>query len=1597
MPLSSRNIPFVFDRDGVETELQRQCDFLFKHLLGMDVALKLDFPIPDNFSRLINQNQSLNAHLTLTWMENNETINIKFPAPFHGVFIIRSDFDSVSTKRCWIPLLIEKQGEWILKKYKENGTELVYLKAFPGGKYFELPIDTKQELIIKKKVPTVTYLDEEKIEFAFLDEKTALRQKFIEKIKSLKNTKIEPVDEQDLCHHRLQTFNNYVVERFLTQMLNCITSVFRNNQRYFEIIRSNEHGISNKEREEFWSGLKERQSVIGWQLVPINYLVSAGKLELFSPLNNIDAISQLTSLKRYPYSKNLPAIYHQNHPSFKNIICPIETAESSEVGITVHLAKGVTTDIWGNLIPSENPDTYLGYGASLVPFYQHNDAVRVMMGAKNLRQAVPLSGSEPPLIKTGNEDDLLNLVNPLYEHGLVPDEFGKYEPGRTLLVAYMPWYGYNFEDAIVANRDLITNGQLNWEYHQHYSQYLLPGFIPNLDRGLERIGKTIHHGDLLAEFSNAENIQPLFHNAEEGVLTALEFLQPSSTLLGGVLRWSVKYTIPLQVGSKLMARYGNKGVVAKFFPSDQMPKLPDDENLSEDIRGKSVDLLLNPHGVISRMNLGQLLETQYTMAAKLGFDLPLETGKAFTQTDHSPLSNFFKNKPPFDKYGRVKLQLPDESFTESPVTVGYEYFTVLKHVPSRKAHVRRGGHQSDKYNIITGQPVGGKANKGGQRIGEMEFWALAAHQADNIINEFITHRSDPAWSSASQHTQTTQAILDHLFALGIKFDGKGNIEVVSDSDVKRKSKRLLNDKTRVAVKNTSFSCPKCGWKLFGGEKIMSTANSQRSSVPEIDVKSVLDHLGYEFQDIPNKVYSKPGSNFVSTEEVFELSSNKSAVSLEIKLKKSTITIRLKILDNLFVAKSRFDKDFKLTHFPSMLLSCPKHSSEKLTGIKVKQIAQSVLGGLYDPEIFGTANLLDPDLKWGNIELKEPVKHPFFDDYTLKIIPILPLKYRFVSPVSFLARGEEHDLTKAYANVFQTSAQDTLDDKAKLKLERAVIKLYRLIKQRTFGKSGKSKFGLLRRHGLGRRVDYSGRLVIVPDPTLDWDEVSIPINVLAVLYGGEISKVADNQIVKEYFKSAIDKGLPIPDEPSVKKEILNYLEKNPTRVLLNRAPSLHKYNILSFKPVPHPIEEGMVLKLNPLVFKGFGADADGDEMAIHALLDEKSILEANRLSPTHSFNVLSVASGEPILDFDQDFVLGNFLISGEKKPGELTRIKKVITSKSDFKDRILSEMHSAFDKVTSSGVSFSYLELLDYMLDKGELKKAMKSDEKHLNQTLEELTKKRLEKALSDPSYPGYYFAAMALSGARGSKQTRQVIGARGMLSPGLVGFDAGDNQFRMPESLTSGMTPDSSYMSTYNARSSMIDKNIGTFKAGYFMRKLVLALWSWQVQIGDCGEKSFFTCKLLPERKICTGCYEVDVPDKYPAGLIAAQSIGERCTQLTMSSFHSGDRGISLSDVEGMVNDIPESFENFYENLHKVSALNNIQKEHFKLLWLVIKTSPKSNLNSAINSNYTPLASTVGIGGFRMILDFLGQDNQRKGESPIERIMMSEWEGINHG
>jgi hypothetical protein len=322
------------------------------------------------------------------------------------------------------------------------------------------------------------------------------------------------------------------------------------------------------------------------------------------------------------------------------------------------------------------------------------------------------------------------------------------------------------------------------------------------------------------------------------------------------------------------------------------------------------------------------------------------------------------------------------------------------------------------------------------------------------------------------------------------------------------------------------------------------------------------------------------------------------------------------------------------------------------------------------------------------------------------------------------------------------------------------------------------------------------------------------------------------------------------------------------------------------------------------------------------------------------------------------------------------------------------MRASFDEVTRDGVSFSFLELLKCKFSKKEIEILMSANSDNINSELEDAVKIKLEEIVSDKSNPGYYFAAMAFSGARGKKQIRQVLAARGLLSPGLVGFEADDNQFKIPESLVDGMTPESSYISTFNARSSMIDKNIGTFKAGYFMRKLVLALWPWRIEKGNCGSRSNKNCEFIPKRKLCSSCYESNVHDNYPAGLIAAQSIGETCTQLTMSSFHSGEKGITLSDVESILSDVPNNFSKFYKDLKEISAFEYISEKHFYILWLAIIASPKSTLNSAIKYDQSPLSLVAGIDGLGMISKFILENNEGDNfDHPIKELIQSDWIG----
>jgi len=233
----------------------------------------------------------------------------------------------------------------------------------------------------------------------------------------------------------------------------------------------------------------------------------------------------------------------------------------------------------------------------------------------------------------------------------------------------------------------------------------------------------------------------------------------------------------------------------------------------------------------------------------------------------------------------------------------------------------------------------------------------------------------------------------------------------------------------------------------------------------------------------------------------------------------------------------------------------------------------------------------------------------------------------------------------------------------------------LIENRLLGPKGKSKYGLVRRHGLGRRVDNSARLVITPDPSLDWDQCSIPLDVLGVLLGDKISDWHSigglnkkyNQLFNLVFGGYFQYDL-----------IHDFLINHPDlRILLNRAPTLHKYNFMSFRPRPHTIKD-KVLKINPLICKAFGADFDGDEMSIHAIGSDDAIKESGKLSPTHRNNMFSVADGGLMSNYDQDFVLGYYLNTGKAKKEGLEDLKEMSP------DEIQDAMTESFKKVTEVG-------------------------------------------------------------------------------------------------------------------------------------------------------------------------------------------------------------------------------------------------------------------------------------------------------------------------
>ena len=534
----------------------------------------------------------------------------------------------------------------------------------------------------------------------------------------------------------------------------------------------------------------------------------------------------------------------------------------------------------------------LGSTASLVPFIEKNRIDRSLTGSNMQRQAVPLINPQSPTVGTGiegviakNSSQLItaeaegeviradgDIVEVKYEDGVKSYELLHFEKsnddrsinqkvrvsrgqkvkkgdiliegasiadgeialGRDLRVAFMPWGGYNMDDAIIISNRLVQDDELTSVNIKDYMVEVretklgdeqITRDIPNVsehslrhldENGIVQIGSEVKAGDVLVgkitpkgeqELSSEERLlRAIFgekakdvrdtsqrmNNTGGGKVVGVRIFSRESghELKAGVLKQIqifVAQSRKISVGDKIAGRHGNKGVIAQILPVEDMPFMED---------GTPIDVILNPLGVPSRMNIGQLFETHLGMAAKaLGYKVATPP---FNGVSDKVISDELE-KAGFARDGKVQLidGRTGEQFEER-TTVGIMHMIKLHHMVSDKIHARSTG----PYTMVTQQPLGGKAQNGGQRFGEMEVWALEAYGAATTLQEMLTIKSDDVYGRAKAYEsiikdepivgpklpESFNVLVKELQGLGLRVDlmedtdGDGAVDSIKDAD-----------------------------------------------------------------------------------------------------------------------------------------------------------------------------------------------------------------------------------------------------------------------------------------------------------------------------------------------------------------------------------------------------------------------------------------------------------------------------------------------------------------------------------------------------------------------------------------------------------------------------------------------------------------------------------------------------------------------------------------------------------------------------------------------------------------------------------------------
>lgn len=1267
---------------------------------------------------------------------------------------------------------------------------------------------------------------------------------------------------------------------------------------------------------------------------------------------------------------------------------------------------------------------------NLVPFLPSNQGNRAMMASKMLEQAIGLKHREAPLVQVGistgqsmeevvgksvaihapadgtikkiaddhillttaEGDKKLNLYNnfslnrksflhhtPVVKVGdkvkkdqLVAEsnftKGGTLALGTNLRAAYIPYKGYNFEDGIVISHSASEKLTSEHIYRKSYTESPQSVLKLNVFRanypaamtaenaakldadGIIKKGRRVKPGEIIiaalekrnrdaqiAVISKTLADRPkdasVYWTAEdEGIVTEI-------SKVGQTVTAYIRTEERAKIGDKLSGRMGNKGIITKILGDGAMPK---------DASGNSVDILLNPHGVIGRINIGQIFESASGKAA-LKNGAPYKVQNFAGQNNLGSTRKYLKDSGVSDK---EELFDPETGKSLGNVHVGNPYILKLFKQSAGNFSVRQGGPGSPYDSNL--QPLKTGGEEGSKSIDLLTVYSLLSHGARANLREMSSLKgsvNDEYWKALRSGQQLPppkspfayDKFIAYLKGAGIDVHKEGTkltLAPLTDAQIDKMSTggvqkpHFYHAKDFQPVKGGFFDS-----KIFGGLKGTRWGH--------LELKEPV--VNPAFEDAARKLLGLSG-------KFDEINSGRLFVKPDGSLTSEPIGVTAGAGIELLLKKINVDSDLK-----SLTRKAEGSSGAKLDDLnkKIRYLSALKQVGLRPEEAY--------------IKRKIPILPPIYR-------PIYPL------PTGEVATSPVNDL---YQNVgvvntmMHLPVMDLLPEEAKAEVRadlyhhvKGVVGLTNttmkgkpkdgLIAEIKGGTGGQPKEGFFISKLLSKQQDFVGRGTIIPEPSLGVDEMAMPEPMAWGLFEPFVIRELRN-----YGMTPLDAKAAIKKRTAAARRALDNVMKQ-RHVLLNRAPSLHKFSIMAFKP---KITDGKAIKIPPLIVQGFNADFDGDTMTVHVPISEEANKEAERLKPSR--NLFKPGSGDLMIQPSQEAQIGLFYLSqtpaGRQRLNvnlpDKYKIQATLDKKStrDLVMRLSKELPAeqyghvvaalkaegekhAFERGFTLGLEdiAQFGAARDKVVAAASRAAGAAKDQSTLmdvNKRASGLIDKLIERKLEGKENPLF---DMVRSGARGNaSQLRQIVATplfmsdeKGRIIPTAI-----------KKSYAEGLDIGDYWISMYGARRGMMDRAIQTSLPGAFSKDIMATTLGNVISKEDCGTHEGITHKLedrdaydrflagdqgghshntlvdtkviadlkksgatsikvrsplrcLAPKGTCAKCYGLDEHGHPPElgeniGAKAGQTISEPLIQMTMRTFHTGGAAGTGADVQG--------------------------------------------------------------------------------------------------